>query len=100
MMDRRAFLWSFAGSLLAAPLAAEAQPTGKVYRLGWLHPVPLPSEWMEGFRQGLREFGYVEGKDLIIEYRWGDGQFDRLPAMAGELVQCPKSSGPTYRRSG
>lgn len=73
--------------LLAAPLAAEAQAAGKPYRIGWLHPAPLPSEWMAGFRQGLREFGYVEGKDLVIEYRWGDGRFDRLPAMAAELVR-------------
>jgi hypothetical protein len=40
----------------------------------------------KGVRQGLQEFNYVEGKNLIIEYRWGDGSFDRLPAMAGELV--------------
>ena len=53
--------------ILAAPLAVEAQQTSKTYRIGWLHPVPLPSEWMEGFRQGLREFGYVEGKDPVIE---------------------------------
>ena len=73
-------------ALLAAPLAAEAQERGKPYRIGWLHPVPLPSEWMEGFRQGLREFGYVEGKDLVIESRWDVG-FHRLPAMAADLVQ-------------
>jgi putative ABC transport system substrate-binding protein len=72
--------------LLAMPLAVEAQQTSKTYRIGWLHPVPLPSEWMEGFRQGLREFGYVEGKDLVIESRWDVG-FDRLPAMAAELAR-------------
>jgi len=72
---------------LAAPLAAEAQAEGKVYRIGWLHPQPLPKPWLAGFDQGLREFGYVEGKDLVIERRWGDGDFDRLPAMAAELVR-------------
>jgi len=73
-------------SILVVPHAAKAQPAGRTYRVGWLHPVPLPSEWMEGFRRGLREFGYVEGKDLVIESRWDVG-FDRLPAMAAELVQ-------------
>jgi putative ABC transport system substrate-binding protein len=85
-MDRRAFITGTL-SLLLAPLAGEAQPTGKVYRIGWLHPVPLPAVWIDGFRQGLREHGYVEGRDLVIEYRWGDGRFDRLPAMAAELVR-------------
>ena len=81
-----AFLMMVLLSILAAPLAVEAQQAGKTYRIGWLHPVPLPSEWMEGFRHGLREFGYVEGKDLVIESRWDVG-FDRLPVMAAELVQ-------------
>jgi hypothetical protein len=74
-------------ALLAAPLAAEAQQAVKVYRIGWLHPQPLPKQWLAGFDQGLREFGYVEGKDLVIERMWGDGNFDRLPAMAAELVR-------------
>ncbi len=74
-------------ALLAAPLAAEAQlPPGKVYRVGWLHPLPIPPDWEEGFRQGLREFGYVEGTDLVIERQWGGG-VNRLPAMAAHLVQ-------------
>ena len=74
-------------ALLAAPLAAESQPTpGKVYRVGWLHPLQIPPDWEEGFRQGLREFGYVEGKDLLIERQWGGG-VNRLPAMAAHLVQ-------------
>jgi putative ABC transport system substrate-binding protein len=74
-------------AVLAAPLAVEAQPLpGKVYRVGWLHPLEIPPGWEEGFRQGLREFGYVEGKDLLIERRWGGG-IARLPAMAAQLVQ-------------
>jgi ABC transporter substrate binding protein len=71
----------------SAPLAAEAQGAAKVLRVGWLHPQSLPDQWVEGFRQGLREHGYVEGHDLIIERRWGDGRFDRLPAMAADLVR-------------
>jgi putative ABC transport system substrate-binding protein len=73
--------------LFASPFAARAQtPPGKVYRIGWLHPLPIPSDWEEGFHRGLREFGYAEGKDVLIERRWGGG-IDRLPAMAAQLVQ-------------
>jgi putative ABC transport system substrate-binding protein len=86
MMDRRAFL-SGSLALVNAPLAAAAQPTpGKVYRVGWLHPLPIDPDWEEGFRQGLRELGYVEGTNLIVERRWGGG-LDRLPAGAAYLVQ-------------
>jgi putative ABC transport system substrate-binding protein len=74
-------------ALLVAPLTAAAQPPpGKVHRVGWLHPLPIPQDWEEGFRQGLREFGYAEGKDLIVERRWGGG-LGQLPASAAQLVQ-------------
>jgi putative tryptophan/tyrosine transport system substrate-binding protein len=85
-MRRREFI-ALLGGAGAYPLAARAQQPGKTYRLGWLQPGPLPDPWIRGFRQGLQEFNYVEGKNLIIEYRWGDGNFDRLPAMAAELVR-------------
>lgn len=85
-MDRRAFVLGSVG-VLATPRVVAAQPLpGKVYRVGWLHPLPIPPDWEEGFRQGLREFGYTEGKDLLIERRWDVG-VARLPAMAAELVQ-------------
>ena len=74
-------------AMFAAPVAAEAQPAGRVYRIGWLHPQALPKQWLAGFDQGLREFGYVGGKDLVIERRWGDGNLDRLPVMAADLVR-------------
>ena len=83
-MDRRAFIGTLAGGLLAAPLAAEAQPAGKVYRIGVLSTADGP-EW-EAFRQGLRALGYVEGRNLQIEYRWHAGQFDRLSVLATELL--------------
>jgi ABC-type uncharacterized transport system substrate-binding protein len=84
-MKRREFI-TLLGGAAAWPIAAQAQQPSKTYRIGWLQPGPIPDPWVKGFRQGLQEFNYVEGKNLIIEYRWGDGRFDRLPAMAGELV--------------
>ncbi|PYM53421.1 MAG: hypothetical protein DMD77_26790 [Candidatus Rokuibacteriota bacterium] len=75
-------------SLFAAPLAADAQPAGKVPRIGVLstNSQASVSTHVEAFRQGLRERGYVEGKNVVIEYRFGDGKLDRLPQLAAELV--------------
>jgi ABC-type uncharacterized transport system substrate-binding protein len=87
-MDRREFLGALAGGLLAAP-AAEAQPTGKVYHIGMLERTPAATNAanLDGFRQGLRELGYVEGKNLVIEYRSADGRDDRYLTLATELVR-------------
>jgi putative ABC transport system substrate-binding protein len=87
-MDRRAFLAGTA-ALLAAPLAPEAQPAGKVYRVGVLSPFSSsfgPGPSFEAFRQTLRELGYVEGPNIVLEYRWADGRYDRLPDLTAELV--------------
>jgi putative ABC transport system substrate-binding protein len=87
-MKRRAFLSVMAGGLLAAPLAAEAQRAGKVYRIGFLWDTP--AVWphaLEAFRQGLRDLGWVEGQNIVIEYRWTEGRFDRLPSLVEELVR-------------
>ena len=76
-------------ALFLAPLAAEAQPATKVYRIGNLNPgSPLltPHLW-ETFRQGLRELGYVEGQNLIIENRYAEGSEERLRDLAAELVR-------------
>jgi putative ABC transport system substrate-binding protein len=85
-MKRRAFVATFL-AIIVAPLTAGAQPARKMYRIGWLQPAPLAAAWTDGFRQGLRQLGYVEGKDLVIEYRWGDGRFDRLQELATDLVR-------------
>src|SRR6516164_9987579 len=85
-MRRRDFIQGIVAST-AWPLAARAQQSSRTYRIGWLQPAPVPDGCLKGFKQGLQEFDYVEGKNLIIEYRWGDGNFDRLPEMAAELVQ-------------
>jgi len=73
--------------LLAVALLAEAQQPKKVSRIGFLAATPSgSSDRTETFRQGLRELGYVEGKNIIIEYRRAEGQFERLPDLAAELV--------------
>jgi putative ABC transport system substrate-binding protein len=86
-MNRRKFLVATAG-LLAAPLAAEAQPVGKVYRIGFLgnSTAALEANLVGPFREGLHERGYVEGRDLTIEYRWAEGAYERFPALVAELI--------------
>src|SRR5258706_2041019 len=65
-LKRREFIALLGGAAAAWPLAAPAQQAGKTYRIGWLQPGPIPEPWVNGFRQGLPEFNYVEGKKLII----------------------------------
>jgi ABC-type uncharacterized transport system substrate-binding protein len=72
--------------LLAAPLAAEAQQAARVYRIGFLRSGPPPETFIEGFRQGLRELGYIEGQSITIEYGLADST-DRLPGVVTELVR-------------
>jgi ABC-type uncharacterized transport system substrate-binding protein len=76
-------------SLTLAPLAAEAQPPGKVYRMGYLYSGSATSSPRapEAFREGLRELGWVEGRNIVIDYRFAEGRFDRLPDLAAELVR-------------
>jgi putative ABC transport system substrate-binding protein len=83
-LGRAALLVLLAVGVLLVPLAAEAQRAGKVYRVGRLGGAVLPEN--EAFREGLRELGYVEGKDLTIEYRSADPDLGRLPTLAAELV--------------
>ena len=90
-MDRRTFLAGTGAVLLAAPLAAEAQQAGKVYRIGFLSPAspsdPRVQRFLAAFRNGLGELGYVEGQTIAIESRWAAGKYERLPGLAAELVR-------------
>jgi putative tryptophan/tyrosine transport system substrate-binding protein len=80
-------------SLLAVPLAAEAQRVAKIPRVGFLrhgHQADAPLQRrLDDFRQGLRELGYMEGQHLLLEVRYSEGHLDRLPALAAELVRLP-----------
>jgi putative ABC transport system substrate-binding protein len=84
MMKRAALTVVLALGLLATPLAAEAQQAMKVYRIGVLGNENNPP-W-DGFRRGLRDLGYVDGRNLSMEWRWSEGKPDRFPALAMELV--------------
>ena len=87
MMKRREFI-TLLGAATAWPLAARAQRTGKMSRIGYLG-VSSPSlepHYIEAFRQKLHDLGHIDGENIAIEYRWAEGQDDRLPNLATELV--------------
>ena len=86
-MDRRRFLLTSLAGALAAPLGARAQPAGNVPRIGLVSTNVVGNRHLiEAFREGLRDLGYVEGRNLVIEYRSAEGHLDRFPALATELV--------------
>ena len=87
-MDRRTFISRTVGGLLAAPLAARAQKSATPV-IGFLSSAS-PAQWtsfVAAFRQGLNEGGYIESKNVAIEFRWAEGHYDRLPALAADLVR-------------
>jgi putative tryptophan/tyrosine transport system substrate-binding protein len=86
-MRRREIVTLFGGVTLAWSLAARAQPAEKVYRIGFLSQGKPPKAWVEALQQGLREGGYVEGRNLVWEFRSTDGSLDQLPRFAEELVR-------------
>ena len=87
-MKRREFILLTGGAVAGWPLAAHAQQAAKVYRIGFLGDSPAAyPEATEAFRQGLRDLGYVEGRNIAIEYRWAEGKPERMREFAEELVR-------------
>jgi len=100
-MKKKVTGFTVSALLYAFCLSAEAQQTGKIPRIGFLEATSastIPAR-LEAFRQGLLELGYVEGKNIHIDYRWAEGKFDRLPNLASELVSLKVdvivTGGPT-----
>src|SRR5258708_7391415 len=89
-LKRRDFITLIGGAAAAWPLAARAQQRSKIPRIGYLDPLSRSSRmaagWVEAFRLGLHDLGYAEGNNIIIEYRWSEGKYDRLAALTAELV--------------
>lgn len=103
-MRRRSLLLGAAASLLGAAAWVRAQPERRPYRIGFLGALTeaAVAERVRAFREGLRDLGYVEGRDIVLEFRWADGRMDRLPALAEELVRLPAdvivTGGPAATR--
>ena len=89
MIDRRTFLAGTGAVLPAAPFTAHAQQAAKVHRIGFLSSASAAASksFVEQFRRGLCQLGYVEGQNIIIEYRWAEGQPSRLPQLATDLAR-------------
>ena len=83
------FIVTLTLSLLVAPLTVTAQPRRTVPRIGILIPGTASNPLWEAFQQALRDLGYEEGKHIVLEYRFAEGQYERLPALAAELVRLP-----------
>jgi putative ABC transport system substrate-binding protein len=89
MLSKRVVWFSLYVMLFALRLSAEAQQPTKIPRIGYLSPSDADGSRasIEPFRQGMRELGYIEGKNILVEYRYAEGKLDRIPSLVGELVQ-------------
>jgi putative ABC transport system substrate-binding protein len=86
-MDRRAFIATLAGGLMAAPLTLLAQPQSRVARIGFLAGGSASARVQQPFLQGMRELGLVEGRDFAVDWRFAEGRYERLPGLVAELVR-------------
>jgi putative tryptophan/tyrosine transport system substrate-binding protein len=91
MLDlrRRQLITLLGGGAAVWSLAARAQQREHMRRIGVLWPGAPPDKWDEAFRQGLRTHGYVEGRNILLEYRWAEGNQERFPVLAEELARLP-----------
>jgi putative tryptophan/tyrosine transport system substrate-binding protein len=87
-MERRTFMAMLTGGIVVAPFAAEAQQAAKVPRIGFLgnSTAALEANLVGPFREGLRDLGYIEGRNILIEYRWAEGKNERFPGLIVELL--------------
>src|SRR5262249_2545531 len=100
VMDRRRFVGICVGGLVVTHSVASAQPTGSARRIGYLSSSSntATQHTVAAFRQGLRGLGWVEGQSIIVDYRYADGNYDRLPGLVDELVRLKVEvivAGPT-----
>ena len=96
MITRRRSLVLLAAAASSAPVRSFAQPPPKIRRIGFLTPRASPDPFFDAFREGMRELGYVNGTNVTIEPRHANGQYDRLPALAAELVRLDPEVIATY----
>ena len=88
MMKHREFITLLGSAVATWPFAARPQQAGKLHSIGFLWESPaIYPDGIEGFRRGLRDLGWVEGQNIVVEYRWSEGRYDRLHDMAKELAR-------------
>jgi putative ABC transport system substrate-binding protein len=101
-VNRRHFITLLGGAAAAWPLAVRAQQAQKVARIGFLGST-FASPWksrVEAFQSGLHDLGYVEGKNIAIEFRWAEEKYDQLPLLAAELIRLNVDVLVTYGTRG
>ena len=96
-MQRRKFIMALGGAVASAPFAARAQQaTGRLYKIGYLGPASRELHLTKAFEDGLRSLGYRIGENVVIEYRFANGEMERLPANAADVV--PPLSSTRFSR--